>query len=96
MPNGNATELARKEADLIRAIETMLPDFAKVCRAFDTPVVIMHQDSFAADYHEEEYRLIGMAIKFAGICGKEVRVHGRNREIVDQECLKHWGDCEES
>ena len=32
----------------------------------------------------EEYRLIGMAIKFAGICGKEIRIHGRNRETVDQ------------
>jgi hypothetical protein len=30
----------------------------------------MHLDAFAADYQEEEYRLIGMAIKFAGICGK--------------------------
>ena len=38
---------------------------------------------------EEEYRLIGMAIKFAGICGKEVRVHGRNRETVDQSQTTH-------
>jgi hypothetical protein len=44
----------------------------------------MHQDAFAADYQEDEYRLIGMAIKFAGICGKEIRIHGRNRETVDQ------------
>lgn len=55
----------------------------------DTPVVVMHQDAFAADYQEEEYRLIGMAIKFAGICGKEVRVHGRNRETVDQNQTAH-------
>ncbi len=48
----------------------MLADFARTCRAQDTPVVIMHQDAFAADYQEEEYRLVGMAIKFAGICGK--------------------------
>jgi len=25
----------------------------------DIPIVIMHQDAFAADYQEEEYRLIG-------------------------------------
>jgi hypothetical protein len=44
----------------------------------------MHQDAFAADYQEEEYRLIGLAIKFAGICGKEVRIIGTNRQSVDQ------------
>ena len=71
MTSGNQTELARKEASLIAAIEKMLPDFARACRAHDTPVVIMHQDAFAADYQEKEYRLIGMAIKFAGICGKK-------------------------
>ena len=43
----------------------MLPDFARACRALDIPVVIIHQDAFAADYQEEECRLIGMAIQFA-------------------------------
>ena len=71
MLNGNQTELARKEANLIDGIEKMLPDFARACRAHDNTVVTMHQDAFAAEYHEEEYRLLGMAIKFAGICGKE-------------------------
>jgi hypothetical protein len=85
----NQTDLTRKEANLIAAVEKMLPDFARACRAPDTPVVIMHQDAFAADYQEEEYRLLGMAIKFAGICGKEVRVHGRNRETVDQSHTTH-------
>jgi hypothetical protein len=49
----------------------------------------MHQDAFAADYQEEEYRLLGMAIKFAGICGKEVHIAGRNRETVDQSQTTH-------
>jgi hypothetical protein len=89
MSSGNQTELASKEANLIAAVEKMLPDFARACRASDTPVVIMHQDAFAADYQEEKYRLIGMAIKFAGICGKEVRIHGRNRETVDQSNTTH-------
>jgi len=88
MSSGNPTDLARKEAKLIAAIEKMLPDFARACRASDTPVVIMHQDAFAADY-QEEYRLIGMAIKFAGICGKEVRIIGTNRETVDQSKTTH-------
>jgi hypothetical protein len=47
-------------------------------------VVNMHQDSFATDYQEEEYRLVGMAIKFAGICGKEIRIIGTNRRTVNQ------------
>jgi hypothetical protein len=89
MSSGNQIELARKEANLIAAIETMLPEFARACRAPDLPVVILHQDAFAADYQEEEYRLLGMAIKFAGICGKEVHIAGRNRETVDQSTTTH-------
>jgi hypothetical protein len=89
MSHGNQTELARKEANLIAAVETMLPDFAKACRAPDLPIVIMHQDAFAADYQEEEYRLLGMAMKFAGICGKDVHVAGKNRETVDQSTATH-------
>jgi hypothetical protein len=38
--------------------------------ARDTPFVIMHQDALAADYQEEEYRLIGMAKKFAWHLGQ--------------------------
>jgi hypothetical protein len=89
MLSGNQTELARKESDLIAVVEKILPDFARACHAHDTPVVIMHQDAFAADYQEEEYRLIGLAIKFAGICGKEVRIIGTNRQTVDQSKSTH-------
>jgi hypothetical protein len=84
MTSGNPEGLVRREADLIATIDKKLPDFARACRADDIPIVVMHQDAFAADYQEDEYRLIGMAIKFAGICGKEIRIHGRNRETVDQ------------
>ena len=49
----------------------MLPDFARACHAHVNTVLTMHQDAFAADYQEEEYRLIGLVTKFAGICGKE-------------------------
>jgi hypothetical protein len=89
MTSGNPTETAEKEATLIAAIEKMLPDFARTCRGQETPVVIMHQDAFAADYQEEEYRLMGMAIKFAGICGKEVRIIGTNRQTVERSPTTH-------
>lgn len=89
MTSGNTVELVSREADLIAAIDKKLPDFAKACRAHDVPIVVMHQDAFAADYQQDEYRLIGMAIKFAGICGKEIPIHGRNRETVDQDKTIH-------
>jgi hypothetical protein len=85
----NQTDLTRKEANLIATVEKILPDFARACRTPDPPVVVMHQDAFAAEYQEEEYRLLGMAIKFAGICGKEFHIHGRNRETVDQSSTTH-------
>jgi hypothetical protein len=89
MSSGSPTETAKKEAILIAAIEKMLPDFARTCRRQETPVVIMHQDAFAADYQEDEYRLMGMAIKFAGICGKEVRIIGTNRQTVERSPTAH-------
>ena len=39
----------------------------------DTELVLLHQDAFAADYQEDEYTLLGLAIKYAGLRGKEVR-----------------------
>ena len=48
-------------------------------------LVILHQDAFAADYQEDEYMLLGMAIKYAGLRGKEVRVIGRNRSSFAEE-----------
>lgn len=89
MPNLNRADIAQRETALVAAIEKMLPDFAKACRASQPQVVIMHQDAFAADYQEDEYRLIGMAIKFAGVCGKDITIHGTNRETVDQPITTH-------
>ena len=89
MSSANATELASREANLITAIQGELPDFAKMCRDPGAPVVVMHQDAFAADYQDEEYRLLGMAIKFAGICGKEVAIIGRNRNTLDSAPTTH-------
>jgi len=74
MFHGNQTELTGKETKVITVIEKMLPEFARACRAHDPPVVIMHADAWAADDQEEEYRLMGLAIKYAGICGQPVRV----------------------
>ena len=73
--------LVEKEAALTAEIERLLPDFARSCRGSED-VILIHQDSFAADYEDHEYTLFGKAIKFAGLHGKEVRIIGKNRETL--------------
>ena len=66
-------ERMQREADLIAAVRKDLPEFAKAC-AEDVDAVMLHQDAFAADYQADEYILLGMPIKYAGLRGKEVHV----------------------
>jgi hypothetical protein len=77
-------ERMQRESSLIATIRTKLPEFAKAC-ADDAELVLLHQDAFAADYQEDEYALLGMAIKYAGLRGKEVRVMGKNRGSLGEE-----------
>ena len=77
-------ERMQREANLIARIRAKLPDFARMC-ADDSELVMLHQDSFAADYQDDEYALLGMAIKYAGLRGKEVRVIGKNRSTLSEE-----------
>ncbi len=74
----------QREANLIATIRAKLPDFARMC-ADNTEAVMLHQDAFAADYQEDEYMLLGMAIKYAGLRGKEVHVIGKNRSSLAEE-----------
>jgi hypothetical protein len=76
-------ERMQRESSLIATIRKKLPDFAKAC-ADDTELVWL-QDAFAADYQDDEYLLLGMAIKYAGLRGKEVRVIGKNRSTLDED-----------
>ncbi len=62
-------------------IRHLLPDFVKMCSNGED-VIIIHQDSFAADYQEDEYTLLGRAIKFAGLHGKEIHIIGTNGETL--------------
>jgi len=77
-------ERIQRESSLIATIRRKLPEFAKVC-ADEAEWVLLHQDAFAADYQEDEYTLLGMAIKYAGLRGKEVRVIGRNLSSFAEE-----------
>ena len=78
------TTACSRESSLIATIRTKLPEFAKACAA-DAELVLIHQDAFAADYQEDEYMLLGMAIKYAGLRGKEVGVIGKNRSTIDEK-----------
>ena len=84
MPNMTLPELPRREANLIATVEAKLPEFARACHESDIPTLVLHQDAFAADFQEEEYRLLGMAIKFAGVYGRDVLISGTNRGTLDQ------------
>jgi hypothetical protein len=77
-------ERMQRESNLIATVRKTLPEFAKAC-ADEAELVVLHQDAFAADYQEDEYRLLGMAIKYAGLRGKEVRVIGKDRSSLDEE-----------
>jgi hypothetical protein len=77
-------ERMQRESSLIATIRKKLPDFARMC-ADDSELVMLHQDSFAADYQDDEYALLGMAIKYAGLRGKEMRVIGKNRSSLGEE-----------
>lgn len=79
MTNTSDEEIRQRKASLLIEIRRLLPDFVKACGSSED-LIIIHQDSFAADYQEDEYALLGMAIKFAGLHGKEIRIIGTNRE----------------
>ena len=81
MPTVSDEELKEREAALSAEIKHLLPNFVESCRT-NEDMVIIHQDSFAADYQQHEYTLLGMAIKFAGLHGKEIRIIGTNRETL--------------
>jgi len=72
-------ELEKREKVLRIAMERVLPDFVKSCTETGEPLII-HQDAFAPDY--DEYELLGMAIKFAGLYGKKIHILGKNRETL--------------
>jgi phage gpG-like protein len=82
MADTREKEIAEKEAVLRSEMERVLPDFANTVRDHQNNLVIVHQDSFAMDYQDDEYALLGKAIKYAGLHGKEVRVIGKNRETL--------------
>lgn len=64
---------AARESSLTHSVQESLPGFVTACDA-DVDEVILHQGAFAADYQDDEYKLLGMAIKYAGLRNKNVHV----------------------
>ena len=62
-----------RRSRLIRTPQGQLPEFVEACSAA-VDVIVLHQDAFATEYQDAECVLLGMAIKYAGLHGKEVRV----------------------
>ena len=66
-------EAMDRERLLIDEIQTELPGFVQACRA-DAECVVVNQDAFAPTLGNAELLLLGKAIKYAGLVGKEVRI----------------------
>lgn len=62
-----------RERQLVEEIQSRLPEFVAACDA-DADFVLMHQDAFAPGLGNDEIILLGKAIKYAGLIGKEVRI----------------------
>ena len=76
----------QERIEVLRAtVEKYIPDFAGAVAVAARPggdrshLIMLHQDAFAAGYDDDEYTLLGMAIKYAGLHEVEVRVLGKNR-----------------
>jgi hypothetical protein len=86
-PSPTAHEEEERIAGLRATVEKYLPDFARgiaetSLRAKEDKdtTMVLHQDAFAAGYDDDEYTLLGMAIKYAGLHRVVVTVIGRNHE----------------
>ena len=74
-------------AVLEATVEHYLPEFAKAVAKMqpksvgaEGDIVFLHQDAFASGYHDDEYTLLGMAVKYAGLRGVCLQFIGKNHE----------------
>jgi hypothetical protein len=84
-PSPTPDEEKERIAVLRATVETYLPDFVRGVAAAQTKdaedsTVVLHQDAFAAGYHDDEYTLLGMTLKYAGLHGVVVTMIGTNHE----------------
>jgi hypothetical protein len=84
-PAPSMHEEESRVAVLQATIEKYIPDFVKAVQKTaksstkEGSTLVLHQDSFAAGYHDDEYVLLGMAIKYAGLYGINISFIGKNK-----------------
>jgi hypothetical protein len=69
-----SSEAMNRERLLIEEVERELAEFVRMCRDPRNDCILMQQDAFAPAYGPSELLLLGKAIKYAGLMGKEVRI----------------------
>jgi hypothetical protein len=86
-PSPSMHEEESRVAILQATIEHYLPQFATAVRKSAAEDiggkaghVILHQDAFASGYDDDEYTLLGMAVKYAGLKGVTLNIIGKNHE----------------
>ena len=67
-------EVMDRERKLIDDVQRALPSFVQACASKDNKLVLMSQDAFAAQLTDDEFLLLGKAIKYAGLMHKEVTI----------------------
>lgn len=78
-PQASMIEFESRVSQLEATIAHYIPEFARAIESSsEGDQVVLHQDAFAAGYHDDEYMLLGMAIKFAGLRGVVVNVIGKS------------------
>jgi hypothetical protein len=85
-PSPTMHEQESRVAVLQATVQHYLPDFdaaiKKVEAAGEGAVLMLHQDAFAAGYDDDEYTLLGMAIKYAGLRGVAISIIGKDEETL--------------
>lgn len=76
----------KERIEVLRAtVGKYLPDFARgvaeiAAKGEKDSTMLIHQDAFAAGYDDDEFTLLGMAVKYAGLHGVNVTVIGKNHD----------------
>lgn len=84
-PSPSMHEEESRVATLQATIQHYLPEFAAAItkaqmNPMDAGQLVLHQDAFAAGYDDDEYTLLGMAVKYAGLKGVVLSITGKNHE----------------
>ena len=84
-PRVSTDEKTRRVNELRATIEHYLPGMVKAIKDLksgkvDAEAIVQHQDAFAAGYDDDEYMILGMAVKYAGLHGVKIMVIGTNHE----------------